>query len=91
MYTQTYLRLQVIMHLIENWEYSGDKIKENIRNSYGQPDLEVDGMKIKKVTGHRKNCKEEYRFSIKDWCQYILQNGSWCDEIFIKLVASVMA
>ena len=24
-----------------------------------------------------------------DWCKYILRDGSWCDEIFIKLVTSM--
>ena len=24
-----------------------------------------------------------------DWCLYILRDGSWCDEIFIKLVSSM--
>ena len=32
---------------------------------------------------------EQFGFSVKDWCQYILRQGSWCDAIFIKLVASM--
>ena len=35
LYTQTYLRHQVIMHLIANWEVLGQEIKENIKISYG--------------------------------------------------------
>ena len=26
---------------------------------------------------------------MKDWCQYILRDKSWCDEIFIKLISSM--
>ena len=26
---------------------------------------------------------------MKDWCQYILCDKSWCDEIFIKLISSM--
>ena len=46
-------------------------------------------MKIKKVTHKNKNCIEHYGFSMRDWCLYILSDGSWYDEIFIKLVASM--
>ena len=28
-------------------------------------------------------------FWLKDWCQYILHDKSWCDEIFIKLISSM--
>ena len=28
-------------------------------------------------------------FSVKEWCQYIMRQGSWCDEIFINLIASM--
>ena len=89
MYTHTYLRRSVVMHLLENWEVLGNDIKENITLSYGRPDSEIGGMKIKKVTGKGKNRKEEYGFSIHDWCTYILRAGSWCDEIFVKLVSSM--
>ena len=87
MYTQTYLRRQAIMHLIANWEVLGEEIKENIKISYGRPDSIVGGFKLKKVSGRGKRRKEEYGYSIMDWCKYILRDGSWCDEIFIKLVA----
>ena len=89
MYTQMYLQRAVIMHLIALWDLIGSDISENIKYSYGHPDSEVGGLKLKKVTGKGKTCKEHYGFSMKDWCLYILRDGSWCDEIFIKLVASL--
>ena len=89
MFTHTYLRRSVIMHLIQNWEVLGSEIKENIRISYGRPDSEIGGMKIKSVSGKGRNRKEEYGYSVHDWCKYILREGSWCDEIFIKLVSSM--
>ena len=89
LYTQTYLHRQVIMHLIANWKFWGEEIKENIKISYGCPDSIVGGFKIKKVSGCRKQRKEEYGYSVMDWCKYILRDGAWCDEIFIKLVASM--
>ena len=49
LYTQTYLRHQVIMHLIANWEVLGQEIKENIKISYGRPDSIVGGLQIKSV------------------------------------------
>ena len=89
MYMQMYLQRAVIMHLISLWEVLGSEISENIKYSYGCPNSEVGGLKIKKVTGKGKNCKEHYGFTMKDWGLYILCDGSWCDEIFIKLVASM--
>ena len=89
MYTQIYLSRAVIMHLISMWEILGVDITENIKYSYGRPDSEVRGFKIKKFTGKGQNRKETYGFSVKDWCQYILRDKSWCDEIFIKLILSM--
>ena len=89
MYTQIYLRRAVVMHLISMWEILGADITENIKYSYGRPDSEVGGLKIKKFTGKGQNRKESYGFSVKDWCQYILRDKSWCDEIFIKLISSM--
>ena len=89
MYTQMYLRRAFMMHLISMWEIIGADISENIKYSYGCPDSEVRGIKIKKVTGKGRNRIQSYGFSVKDWCLYILRDGSWCDEIFIKLVSSM--
>ena len=89
MYTQMYLRQTVMMHLISMWEILGADISENIRYLYGRPDSEVGGIKIKKATGKRRNRIQTYRFSVKGWCLYILHDGLWCDEIFIKLVSSM--
>ena len=77
------------MHLISMWEILGANISENIRYSYRHPDLEVGGIKIKKATGKGRNRIQTYGFSVKDWCLYILRDGLWCDEIFIKLVLSM--
>ena len=52
LYTQTYLRCQVIMHLIANWKVLGQEIKENIKILYGCPDSIIGGLQIK-VSGHR--------------------------------------
>ena len=89
MYTQMYLCQAAIMHLNEKWQILGSEISENIRYLYGCPDSEVGGMKIKKMTHRGKKHTEEFGFSVKDCCQYILQQGSWCNEIFIKLIASM--
>ena len=89
MYTQIYLCRAVVMHLISMWEILGADITENIKYSYGHPDSEVRGLKIKKSTGKGKNRMESYGFSVKDWCQYILRDKLWCDEIFIKLISSM--
>ena len=83
MYTQMYLRRAVIIHLISMWEVIGAEMSENIKYSYWHPDSEVGRQKIKKVTDKGKS----YEFSVKEWCLYILCDGSWCDEIFIKLVS----
>ena len=49
-----------MMHLISMWEIIGADISENIKYSYGCPDSEVGGMKIKKVTGKWKNRIQSY-------------------------------
>ena len=77
------------MHLIEKWQILGSEITDNIRNAYGCPDSEVGGLKIKKWSGKGKNHREQFGFSVKEWCQYIMRQGSWCDEIFINLIASM--
>ena len=89
MHTQMYLRRAVVMHLISMWEILGADITENIKYSYGCPDSEVGGLKIKKFTGKGKNRMASYGFSVKDWCQYILRDKSWCDKMFIKLISSM--
>ena len=64
------------MHLISMWEILGADISENIRYLYGHPDSEVGGIKIKKATGKGRNRIQTYGFSVKDWCLYILRDGS---------------
>ena len=76
LYTQTYLRCQVIMHLIANWEVLGEEIKENIKILYWCPDSIVGGLQIKKVSGHGKQQKEEYGYSIMDWWQIYFKRWS---------------
>ena len=46
------------------WEILGADITKNIDHSYGRPDSEVGGIKIKKFTGKGQNRKETYGFSV---------------------------
>ena len=59
------------------------------KDLYRHPNSEVGGIKIKKGTGKGRNRIQTYGFSVKDWCLYKLRDGSWCDEIFIKLILSM--
>ena len=36
-----------------------------------------------------KNQKDEYGFTVKEWCEFMVKDKSWCDSIFIKLLASM--
>ena len=88
-FTQMYLRRSVVRHLIYNWEILGDDIRENVRMQYGRPDSEINGKIIRKYIGKGKTRQEIYGFSVQDWCEFILKDKSWCDAIFIKLLASM--
>ena len=91
LYRQMYLRRQVVRHLLEFWDLLGEAVKEDIRMQYGRPDSEIDGKMIrttKKKIG--KDLKEEeYGFSVSQWCHKIITNRFWCDEIFLKVLASM--
>ena len=52
-------------------------------------DITTGGLQIKKVSGRGNEQKVEYGYSVMDWCKYSLRDRSWCNEIFIKLVASM--
>ena len=71
LYTQMYLRHQVICHLLTNFDAFYDEISKDIKYEYGRID------------------SEEGPFSMKMWCEYILQDKNYCDSIFLKLVASM--
>ena len=71
LYTQMYLRHQVICHLLTNFEAFYDEISKDIKFEYGRID------------------SEEGPFSMKMWCEYILEDKKYCDSIFLKLVASM--
>ena len=89
LYTQIYLRRSVIRHLIANWKVLGEEITEDIRMLYGRPDSELNGKPLLKRKGKGKNRMDEYGFTVKEWCEFMIKDKSWCDAIFIKLIASM--
>ena len=89
LYTQIYLRRSVIRHLIANWKVLGEEITEDIRMLYGRPDSELNGKPLLKWKGKGKNRMDEYGFTVKEWCEFMIKDKSWCDAIFIKLIASM--
>ena len=89
LYTQIYLRRSVIRHLIANWNVLGEEITEDIRMLYGRPDSELNGKPLLKRKGKSKNRMDEYGFTVKEWCEFMVKDKSWCDAIFIKLIASM--
>ena len=89
LYTQIYLRRSVIRHLIANWNVLGEEITEDIRMLYGRPDSELNGKPLLKRKSKGKNRMDEYGFTVKEWCEFMIKDKSWCDAIFIKLIASM--
>ena len=89
LYTQIYLHRSVIRHLIVNWNVLGEEITEDIRMLYGRPDSELNGKPLLKRKGRGKNQMDEYGFTVKEWCEFMVKDKSWCDAIFIKLIASM--
>ena len=89
LYTQIYLRRSVIRHLIANWNVLGKEITEDIRMLYGRPDSELNGKPLLKWKSKGKNRMDEYGFTVKEWCEFMIKDKSWCDAIFIKLIASM--
>ena len=89
LYTQIYLRRSVIRHLIANWKVLGEEITEDIRMLYGRPDSELNDKPLLKRKGKGKNRMDEYGFTVKEWCEFMIKDKSWCDAIFIKLIASM--
>ena len=89
LYTQIYLHRSVIRHLIENWNILGEEITEDIWMLYGRPDSELNGKCLLKWKSKGKNQMDEYGFTVKEWCKFMIKDKSWCDVIFIKLIASM--
>ena len=89
LYTQLYLRRQGVKHLLENWEVLGKSIAQDIEHQYGRPDSEINGKQIMKIQGRGKNQKKIYGFTVLEWCQNVIKNRFWLDEIFLKIVASM--
>ena len=89
LYMQIYLRRSVIRHLIANWQLLGDEIAEDIQMLYGRPDSELNGKPLLTRKSRGKNQKDDYGFTVKQWCEFMVKDKSWCDVIFIKLLASM--
>ena len=89
LYMQIYLRRSVIRHLIANWNVLGEEITEDIRMLYWRPDSELNGKPLLKRKSKGKNRMDEYGFTVKEWCEFMIKDKSWCDAIFIKLIASM--
>ena len=89
LYTQIYLRRSVIRHLLANWNVLGEEITEDIRMLYGRLDSELNGKPLLKWKGRGKTRIDEYGFTVKEWCKFMVKDKSWCDLIFIKLITSM--
>ena len=89
LYTQIYLHRSVIRHLIANWNVLGEEITEDIRMLYRRPDSELNGKPLLKQKSKGKNRMDEYGFTVKEWCEFMIKDKSWYDAIFIKLIASM--
>ena len=89
MYSHLYLRRQAVKHLIDNWDLLGEDITNDVTNQYGRPDSELNGKLIMRKEGRGKYKREIYGFSVKEWCENVIKNKFWLDEIFLKIVASM--
>ena len=90
LYKQMYLRRQAIRHLLMNWKLLGKEIANDVAMQYGRPDSEVDGKLIcKQVKKKGQPTKKVYGYSVYEWCENVLKDKFWLDEIFLKLVASM--
>ena len=89
LYTQMYLRRQVVRHLLLNWQVLGKEITKDITRQYGRPDSEINGKLItteRKVKGEKQKV---YGFSVLEWCKFVLKDKFWLDEIFLNILASM--
>ena len=69
------LRLQAVEHMVTHRELLFDKLKQDIRMTYGAlEDVEEN---------------EEGGYSYKSYCHYMRKNGTWCDLIVLKVIASM--
>ena len=77
LYTQMYLCRSVIRHLIANWQLLGDEIINDIRMLYGRLDSELNGKPLLTWKGRGKNQKDDYGFTVKQWCEFMVKDKSW--------------
>ena len=89
LYNHLNLRRQAVKHLLENWDKLGEQIKLDITRQYGRPDSEINGELTAKERTVKGKKEKIYGFSVLQWCEYVLQDKFWLDEIFLKIVASM--
>ena len=89
LYNHLYLRRQAVKHLLENWDKLGEQIKLDTTRQYGRPDSEINGELIAKERTVKGKKEKIYVFSVLQWCEYVLKDKFWLDEIFLKIVASM--
>ena len=89
LYNHMYLRRQAVRHLLTNWEKLGKEITKDITMQYGRPDSEINGRLIVKEKKVKGKAEKIYGFSVLEWCQEVLKDKFWLDEIFLKIVASM--
>ena len=89
MYNHVYMRRQAIKHLCMNWKALGKEIIKDVTMQYGRPDSEINGRLIAKEVVVKGKKVKKYGFSVMQLMEYILKERFWCDEIFLKLVASM--
>ena len=89
LYNHIYMRRQAVRHLLENWNKLGEQITKDITMQYGRPHGEINGRLIAKEKRKGSETINIYGFSVLEWCQYVLKDKFWLDEIFLKLVSSM--
>ena len=89
LYNHMYLRRQAVRHLLTNWDKLGKEITKDITMQYGRPDSEINGRLIAKEKKVKGKTEKIYGFSVLEWCQEVLKDKFWLDEIFLKIVASM--
>ena len=68
------LRLMAVEHLVMYRELLFDEISEDIRMTYGAlEDVEEEGSS----------------YSYKSYCEYMMKNGTWCEPVMLKAIASM--
>ena len=93
-YTNTHLRRQVIMVMVENAEYFFDKLKGAIAGQYGAIRLTQSEYKQKCKDGNitdyeRETYNEPGPFSYIKYLEYMLKRDSWGDELMLLVLGMV--